>query len=139
MKKYLLLIFLFLNINSLLIAQEFKIDKFNDIPSFVDGCSCYFYLNNSDFNNVKNFIFISSAGGDGAMKINGEIQKFYFITDSYENGYYAEYSNKEFEIKITAKQIKEEYEWVEYEGFIKIKNYYTGYFKEIHIIGGCGC
>jgi len=123
------------NIN--LKAQEITVEKFSKIPKYIDGCGCFFYLKKSDDN--TNYIFVSMYGGDGAMKIDGSMQRLKLITESYSKGYYAKYSNKSYEVEIKGKETGSGEESTDYKGKITVRNKNTDAEITIKFVGSCGC
>lgn len=56
-------------------VQTFKIDTFSAFPAEIDGCSCYFSNNSTEFKDGK-YIYINDFAETSFVKINGVLTKF---------------------------------------------------------------
>lgn len=56
-------------------AKSFTIDTFSTFPPEVDGCSCYFSNNTTEFKQ-KQFIYMNDFAKTSFLKINGVLTKF---------------------------------------------------------------
>lgn len=55
--------------------QAFTIDSFSDFPPEIDGCSCYFSSDSTEFNKLSYF-YMNDYGQVSFLKINGVMTKF---------------------------------------------------------------
>lgn len=55
--------------------QSMTIDTFSTFPPEIDGCSCYFSNDSTEFKNKK-YIYINDLAQTSFLKINGVLTKF---------------------------------------------------------------
>ena len=63
------------NDNKSITRQTLSIDTFSDFPPEIDGCSCYFSNDSTDFKNKK-YIYVNDFAQTSFLKINGVMIKF---------------------------------------------------------------
>lgn len=84
--------------------KSISIDTFSDFPPEIDGCSCYFSNDSTDFNNKK-YIYVNDFAQTSFLKINGVMIKFtqteYKKND--EENVQAKYISDGFEMTIEVK------------------------------------
>jgi hypothetical protein len=84
--------------------QSISIDSFSDFPQEIDGCSCYFSNDSTDFYN-KQYIYVNDFAQTSFLKINGVMTKFtqteYKEID--EENVKAKYTSDNFEMTIEVK------------------------------------
>src|SRR6476469_6868269 len=70
-----------------------SIETFSDFPNEIDGCSCYFSNNESEFKQKK-YIYVNNYANLSFMKVNGKMLRFSLSSEKpnkgkiYENGDY---------------------------------------------------
>jgi len=84
--------------------QSFSIDTFSDFPQEIDGCSCYFSNDSTDFYNKK-FIYVNDFAQTSFLKINGVMTKFTQTEykEIEEENVKAKYTSDNFEMTIEVK------------------------------------
>ena len=56
-------------------VETFKIDTFSTFPAEIDGCSCYFSNNSTEFKKGE-YIYVNDFAETSFIKINGVLTKF---------------------------------------------------------------
>ena len=56
-------------------VESFKIDTFSNFPSEIEGCSCYFSNNSTEFKKGE-YIYVNDFAETSFLKINGVLTKF---------------------------------------------------------------
>jgi hypothetical protein len=115
---------------------EISLDTFTTIPKEIDGCSCYFYLSETD-KNANKYIFVNDFAKIAFVTVNGKLEKFE-IKEHKKNSKIYLYSNKSFDLKVEI--TKEEpggEEASNMEGSITITKQGAKLIK--NFVGSCGC
>lgn len=120
-------------------GNQILIETFSVFPPEIDGCACYFSIDQTGFRNDK-YIYADDYGNNAFVSINGVMTKFLLSkSDTLPGERSVEtFINDKYEITIDVKQVGQLDETWQKTGTIKIKSK-DG--KEIikNIYGECGC
>lgn len=119
--------------------KSIVIDTFTEFPPEIEGCSCYFSSNESDFESGK-YIYVDDYGSNAFVSINGDMKSFSpskseKVTD---NLHFKTWISDDFEITLDYKKVGQAEETWQQRGTMKIKSK-SG--KEVvkGFYGECGC
>jgi hypothetical protein len=115
------------------------IDTFSEFPPEIEGCSCYFSNNESDFKSGK-YIYVDDYGSNAFVSINGEMKSFSLSSSERETEahHIKTWNSEDFEITLDYKQVGQVEETWQQIGTMKIKSRKG---KEVvrEFYGECGC
>lgn len=115
------------------------IDTFSEISPKIEGCSCYFSGNKSDFENDQ-YIYVDDYGSNAFVSINGEMKSFSLSNSKKvaDDHYIKTWISEDFEITLDYKQVGQVEETWQQKGTMRIKSKKD---KEIvkEFYGECGC
>lgn len=125
-------------------SQPITIQPFSKFPSEIDGCSCYFSLNEKAFNQ-KEYIIVTNLDSLAFMTINNQLTKLKLIKSSAEPHAFTDFDhievfgNKDYNVTIDIKYKKStDLEvWID-EGTITITRK-DGQKLVTKFYGECGC
>lgn len=120
--------------------QTLTIDTFSNFPPEIDGCSCYFSNDSTEFKKGE-FIYVNDYAQTSFLKINGILTKF-IQTDFKEidsSHIIVKYKSDNYEMTIESKDgIQSGDETWQKKGTIKLTNK-KGEVVEKTFYGECGC
>ena len=122
--------------------DEIKIGAFNEFPSEIDGCSCYFSANQKEFKQKK-YIYVDDYLDNAYLIINGKKIKFKSIKASVSaNGkdvhWIKKFKSNDYQITVETFQTGEIDETSQEKGTITIKST-DGNQVVKTFVGECGC
>lgn len=118
-------------------AENSKLETFS-FPAEVEGCSCYFAKNKTDFEAEK-FVYIDDYGNNAYLKSEGKMIKIPVKAGDFDpENFSKNIKNKELSVKIEGKKIKELEEVMMFEGTMTVQ-YKDGEELMTPIYGECGC
>ncbi len=117
----------------------FTIDTFKDFPEGVDGCSCYFSTDKTEFEK-PNYVYVDDYDKHAYVSINGKMTKFTLVTadTASEKTILKVFANDQYEVTIYGKQVSQMDETWQYEGTMVVKEI-DGKSISKTIYGECGC
>jgi hypothetical protein len=123
----------------------FSIDIFSEFPAEIDGCSCYFSKNETDFKARKKYSYVDNYEKTAFVKIDGTLIKFVqtnseMITEThYKNTYKSENTSQPYTLETdTERENQNGDETFLYTGTLKVTNQ-EGKSVSESFIGECGC
>ena len=116
-----------------------NLNSFKEIPNDIDGCSCYFSFNKTDFENKKYF-YVNNFANLAYIKINDTFLKFELIKHSeIKNKTIFLYKSGEYNLNIFVNESKDS----NYESSLTLGRYEVLMNKKIifsgEFYGECGC
>jgi hypothetical protein len=117
-----------------------NIEVFSDIPSDIDGCTCMFSFDSTNYN-AKKYIYMNDFAQTAYMKLNGQMNKFTLSTKSEIDNKASKivYLNDSYEVEIEIQDKKNGgYESTITIGIITVKNK-VGQKSRKAFYGICGC
>ncbi len=124
--------------DSIDLVAEKKLDKFG-FPPEVEGCSCYFAENKSDFQKQQ-FVYVDDYGNNAYIKLNGKLVKIPMEEGDFDPSNFSKtIENAEYKVEMNGKKIKEMDETMMFEGKMTVENKKTGEKITAPIYGECGC
>ncbi|WP_162056158.1 hypothetical protein [Pontibacter pamirensis] len=120
-------------------AAGIVIDTFSEFPPEIEGCSCYFSSNKSDFDSGK-YIYVDDYGSNAFVSINGEMKSFSLSNSEGETEGHniKNWISEDFEITLKYKQVGQVEETWQQKGTMKLKSK-KGVEVVRDIYGECGC
>lgn len=120
--------------------QTFTIDTFTTFPPEIEGCSCYFSNDSTDFKKGK-YIYMNDYGQTSFIKINGVLTKFIQTEFNEIDSLHKKVKYKSDNYKMTVEykdRLQNGYEtWIN-TGIIKLKDK-EGKTITKSFYGECGC
>jgi hypothetical protein len=129
------------NVNkNISVEHTLTIDAFSNFPSEIDGCSCYFSNNSTEFKNGK-YIYMNDLAQTSFLKINGVLTKFiqtdFKVVDKKTT--FAKSKSNKYEMTIEVIHCKQSgYETSLQSGTIKLMDKNGNSIKR-KFYGECGC
>ena len=120
--------------------QSISIDTFSTFPSEIDGCSCYFSKDSTDFKNGA-YIYMNDYNKISFLKINGVLTKFTQINFKQINKSksISKSTSDNYELTIEERNVKQNGDETSLiEGTIKLKDK-NGKIISSVFYGECGC
>ena len=120
--------------------KELKIQVIDEWPSEIEGCSCYFSLNENGFKNTQ-YIFISDYQELAFMKINGQLERFKLAepeSETFSGKMIEIWKSDNFELILETHQLGQVDETWQYKGILTLKSK-DGANIDQEIYGECGC
>lgn len=119
--------------------EPLRIDTFSTFPDEIDGCSCYFSNDSTEFQQGK-YIYMNDYAEISFMKINGKLTKFSQTEFKEVNKtIVAKFISKKYDLNIEVKRGKQNGEETTLQsGTIKL-NDKRGNTITITFYGECGC
>jgi len=123
----------------------FSIDVFSKFPPEIDGCSCYFSKNETDFKEGSKYSYMDNYEKTAFVKIDGALVKFVqtnseMITEThYKNTYKSENAAQNYTLETnTERENQNGDETFLYTGTLKVTTQ-DGKSVSERFIGECGC
>ena len=125
--------------DSLIEKPEFQFNSFTDFPDAIDGCSCYFSTDKTEFEK-PNYVYVDDYDKHAYVSINGKMTKFTLVTadTASEKTILKVFANDQYEVTIYGKQVSQMDETWQYEGTMVVKEI-DGKSISKTIYGECGC
>jgi len=121
-------------------VETFKIDTFSTFPAEIDGCSCYFSNNSTEFKKGE-YIYVNDFAETSFIKINGVLTKFKQTEYKKINKttIVAKFKSDNYEMTIEVVDVKQSGEETSLKkGTIKLTNK-KGKTITKNFYGECGC
>ena len=121
-------------------VETFKIDTFSTFPAEIDGCSCYFSNNSTEFKKGE-YIYVNDFAETSFIKINGVLTKFKQTEYKKTNKttIVAKFKSDNYEMTIEVVDVKQSGEETSLKkGTIKLTNK-KGKTITKNFYGECGC
>ena len=121
------------------VEKKISLENFSTFPPEIDGCSCYFSKDSTDFAKEQ-YIFANDFAETSFLKINGKFIKFTQISKidmkTYEK---IKYQSEEYEMNLELKQGKQNGDETTLQsGKLNVKDK-NGNETETEFYGECGC
>ena len=121
------------------VAKRIKLENFTNFPPEIDGCSCYFSKDSTDFSKEQ-YIFANDFAETSFLKINGKFIKFTQISKidmkTYEK---VKYQSEKYEMNLELKHGKQSGDETSLQsGTLNVKDK-NGNETETEFYGECGC
>lgn len=122
-----------------LVAKRINLENFTNFPPEIDGCSCYFSKDSTDFSKEQ-YIYANDFAETSFIKINGKFIKFTQISKIDMKTYeMVKYQSEEYEMNLELKQGKQNGDETTLEsGKLNVKDK-NGNETETEFYGECGC
>lgn len=121
------------------VAKKITLENFSTFPPEIDGCSCYFSKDSTDFSKEE-YVFSNDFAETSFLKINGKFIKFKQISKidmkTYEK---IKYQSEEYEMNLELKEGKQNGDETTFQsGKLSVKDK-NGNEMETEFYGECGC
>jgi hypothetical protein len=127
-------------------TAELVLDDFTDIPSEIEGCSCYYSRSEARHNNSE-YLFVADFDSSGYVSIDNTITKFKLVSTGRQPNSFGDYDHVDIfktdnytltlDIKYKKGGDEEEEGWWN-EGTITIEDK-AGQKTRLTFFGSCGC
>lgn len=130
--------------DSLLVPEDsavFEIPKMETFgfPSEVQGCSCYFAQNKSDFENQK-YVYVDDYGNNAFIQQNGKLVEIQMEEGDFDpENFEKTIENTNYKVYMKGKNVDKSGEVMMFQGQMIITNKKTGEEILTPIYGECGC
>lgn len=119
-------------------TAAFQLGKFG-FPPEVEGCSCYFAENKSDFEKEQ-FVYVDDYGNNATIRINGENVKIRMDDGDFDPSNFSKsIENEAYLLEMTGKKIDDGDETMLFQGTMKVTDKNTRVVIMTPIYGECGC
>lgn len=116
--------------------KNLNLESFKDFPPEIDGCSCYFSTNQSDFESGV-YLYMDNYFDLAFIKIDGELITFKkTISGDSETG---KWVNDNYLLSLTKTEQSTVDETIQYSGFLTLKKDGMTILTKEGLVGECGC
>ncbi|MBF6609564.1 MAG: hypothetical protein ITF99_00260 [Chryseobacterium sp.] len=119
-------------------VPELSLQTFG-FPQEVEGCSCYFAENKTDFEK-ENFLYVDDYGNSAYIKVNGKLIKIPMEEGDFDPSNFNKIiENEDYSISMSGRKVHEGDETMQFEGVMTVKEKKTGREFTSSVFGECGC
>ncbi len=121
-----------------IIVPELSLQTFG-FPQEVEGCSCYFAENKTDFEK-ENFLYVDDYGNSAYIKVDRKLIKIPMEEGDFDpSNFNKNIENEDYSISMSGRKTDEGDETMQFEGVMTVKEKKTGREFTSSVFGECGC